>query len=191
MPHLPSNRSEGSIYQTLCVWSSSTILRNAQGYTCRRGNLDALNRRPNMGASSESQRFQAMLFDWVTLNLSVGLAVLLQSSYVAIVGELQLAVLVPLIAYTVLRGHNSWSFGRRSRRCGGVVKGLFEFVWSTCLDPTIMDLDALTGEQRTALAQLEAITNGADTDTQISLLESVNWDVQVSVSPLAVLSGWC
>lgn len=43
------------------------------------------------------------------------------------------------------------------------------------------DVDALNGEQRTALAQLEAITNGADLDTQISLLESVNWDVQVGL----------
>lgn len=48
----------------------------------------------------------------------------------------------------------------------------------------MIDLDALTVDQRTALAQLEAITNGADLDTQISLLESVNWDVQVGVSPL-------
>lgn len=60
-------------------------------------------------------------------------------------------------------------------------KCLFEF-GQHALDPTMTDLDALTGEQRTALAQLEAITNGADLDTQISLLESVNWDVQVGVA---------
>jgi hypothetical protein len=55
------------------------------------------------------------------------------------------------------------------------------FIWSACLDPTMTDLDGLTHEQKTALAQLEAITNGADLDTQVSLLESVNWDVQVGV----------
>jgi hypothetical protein len=41
------------------------------------------------------------------------------------------------------------------------------------------DLDALTESERDALSQLQAITNGADVDTQISLLQSVNWDVQV------------
>lgn len=40
-------------------------------------------------------------------------------------------------------------------------------------------LDALTESERDALAQLQAITDGADVDTQISLLQSVNWDVQV------------
>lgn len=40
-------------------------------------------------------------------------------------------------------------------------------------------LDALTESERDALAQLQAITDGADVETQISLLQSVNWDVQV------------
>lgn len=42
-------------------------------------------------------------------------------------------------------------------------------------------LDALTDQEKQALTQLQAITNGADVDTQISLLQSVDWDVQVSL----------
>jgi hypothetical protein len=41
-------------------------------------------------------------------------------------------------------------------------------------------LDALTENERDTLSQLQAITEGADVDTQISLLQSVDWDLQVS-----------
>lgn len=82
----------------------------------------------------------------------------------------------PTITFTVLGGRHPWTQSPRLRWSKTSV-----WIWLTCLDPTMTDMDALTGEQRTALAQLEAITNGADLDTQISLLESVNWDVQVGV----------
>ena len=41
------------------------------------------------------------------------------------------------------------------------------------------DLDDLTTSQREALGQLQAITNGADIPSEIAILASVNWDVQV------------
>jgi len=41
-------------------------------------------------------------------------------------------------------------------------------------------VDALTDAERDTLSQLQAITNGADVDTQISLLQSVDWDLPVS-----------
>jgi FAS-associated factor 2 len=43
------------------------------------------------------------------------------------------------------------------------------------------DLDDLTTSQREALGQLQAITNGADIPSEIAILASVNWDVQVGV----------
>ena len=86
-----------------------------------------------------------------------------------------------LIAYIVLGGHRLLAFLVGAVTTLGGQRRPFEFGQRAWTQPTMTDLDALTGEQRTALAQLEAITNGADLDTQISLLESVNWDVQVRV----------
>lgn len=43
-------------------------------------------------------------------------------------------------------------------------------------------MDALTDAEKETLSQLQAITNGADEDIQISLLQSVDWDLQVSAS---------
>ena len=40
-------------------------------------------------------------------------------------------------------------------------------------------MEALTDPERETLSQLQVITNGADVDIQISLLQSVNWDLQV------------
>lgn len=40
-------------------------------------------------------------------------------------------------------------------------------------------LESLTEAQRTALGQLQSITNGADIDAEIGVLSSVGWDVQV------------
>jgi hypothetical protein len=42
-------------------------------------------------------------------------------------------------------------------------------------------MEALTDSERDTLSQLQAITNGADVDIQISLLQSVNWDLQVRI----------
>ena len=41
------------------------------------------------------------------------------------------------------------------------------------------DLDNLTTSQREALGHLQAITNGADISSEIAILSSVDWDVQV------------
>jgi len=41
------------------------------------------------------------------------------------------------------------------------------------------DLDNLTTSQREALGHLQSITNGADIPSEIAILSSVNWDVQV------------
>jgi len=43
-------------------------------------------------------------------------------------------------------------------------------------------MEALTDSERETLSQLQAITNGADLDIQISLLQSVNWDLEVCLS---------
>lgn len=43
-----------------------------------------------------------------------------------------------------------------------------------------MDLDTLSPSQRQALSQLQAVTNGGDTEVAIGVLDSVGWDVQVS-----------
>ena len=40
-------------------------------------------------------------------------------------------------------------------------------------------MDNLTSEQSDALAQLRAITNGADDEVTVSVLQSVDWDLQV------------
>lgn len=40
------------------------------------------------------------------------------------------------------------------------------------------ELDTLTDEQRSSLAELQTITQG-DLETHIALLQSVNWDLQV------------
>lgn len=44
-----------------------------------------------------------------------------------------------------------------------------------------MDRDALSATQQEALSQLQALTNGGDAEVAISVLESVDWDVQVSL----------
>ncbi|KAF7795473.1 hypothetical protein EIP86_006634 [Pleurotus ostreatoroseus] len=41
-----------------------------------------------------------------------------------------------------------------------------------------MDQDALSPTQRTALGQLQALTNGGDPEVAVGVLESVDWDVQ-------------
>lgn len=43
-----------------------------------------------------------------------------------------------------------------------------------------MDVESLSPAQRDALAQLQALTNGGDAEVAIGVLESVDWDVQVS-----------
>ncbi|PVF96978.1 hypothetical protein CPB86DRAFT_761237 [Serendipita vermifera] len=45
-------------------------------------------------------------------------------------------------------------------------------------------LDALTDKERDTLSQLQAITEGADMDTQISLLQSVDWDLQAALQAI-------
>ena len=45
-----------------------------------------------------------------------------------------------------------------------------------------MDTDALSQSQRDALSQLQALTDGGDTEVAIAVLESCGWDVQVSAS---------
>ncbi|KAG8798693.1 hypothetical protein FRC17_007350, partial [Serendipita sp. 399] len=47
-----------------------------------------------------------------------------------------------------------------------------------------MSLDALTDSEREKLEQLQAITNGADVDIQISLLQSVDWDLQAALQAI-------
>ena len=42
-----------------------------------------------------------------------------------------------------------------------------------------MDLDALSPSQTQAFNQLQTLTNGGDPDVAVSVLDSVNWDVQV------------
>lgn len=50
------------------------------------------------------------------------------------------------------------------------------------LKPTIlMDYDALSSSQKEALSQLQALTNGGDVEVAIGVLDSVEWDVQVSI----------
>ena len=41
------------------------------------------------------------------------------------------------------------------------------------------DLDTLTDSQREALSQLQAVTERSDVETQLGVLKSVDWDVQV------------
>lgn len=41
-------------------------------------------------------------------------------------------------------------------------------------------MEHLSPSQRDAVNQLQALTNGGDVDVTIDVLESVNWDVQVS-----------
>lgn len=43
-----------------------------------------------------------------------------------------------------------------------------------------MDRDALSPSQQEALSQLQALTNGGDAEVAIAMLESAEWDVQVS-----------
>lgn len=40
-------------------------------------------------------------------------------------------------------------------------------------------MDTLSASQREALSQLQALTNGGDAEVAISVLQSVDWDVQV------------
>ena len=54
-----------------------------------------------------------------------------------------------------------------------------------------MDRDALSSSQQEALSQLQALTNGGDTEVTIGVLESVGWDVQVSHHCLALPLGFC
>lgn len=42
-------------------------------------------------------------------------------------------------------------------------------------------LESLTDSQRLALTQLQSLTNGGDIDIEVAILESVGWDVQVSI----------
>lgn len=54
----------------------------------------------------------------------------------------------------------------------------------SCIDlPNTMDTDALSFSQREALSQLQALTNGGDTEVAIGVLDSCGWDVQVSAHP--------
>ena len=48
-------------------------------------------------------------------------------------------------------------------------------------------MDELTDEQRVALSQFKDMTNGGDDDVAISMLQSVDWDVQVC--PASLLLG--
>ena len=48
-----------------------------------------------------------------------------------------------------------------------------------------MDHDALSETQRQALEQLQALTNGGDVEVARSVLQSVDWDVQVRVVSVA------
>jgi hypothetical protein len=43
-------------------------------------------------------------------------------------------------------------------------------------------ISSLTPSQAAALEQLQAITNGGDTDVAMDVLASVGWDVQVSTA---------
>lgn len=43
-----------------------------------------------------------------------------------------------------------------------------------------MDTDTLSATQKDALAHLQAIMGGGDADVAVGVLESVDWDVQVS-----------
>ena len=45
-----------------------------------------------------------------------------------------------------------------------------------------MDVDSLSPAQRDALSQLQALTDGGDTEVAIGVLSSVDWDVQVCSS---------
>lgn len=47
--------------------------------------------------------------------------------------------------------------------------------------------DELTGAQRASLEQLTQITNGADPEHERAILESVGWDVAVSIHCLLVV----
>ena len=49
-----------------------------------------------------------------------------------------------------------------------------------------MDVNTLTPAQRDALAQLQALTNGGDTEVSIGVLASVDWDVQVCRHSLCI-----
>lgn len=42
-----------------------------------------------------------------------------------------------------------------------------------------MDYDTLSASQQEAVAQLQALTDGGDAEVAISVLDSVQWDVQV------------
>ena len=50
-----------------------------------------------------------------------------------------------------------------------------------------MDVDSLSPAQRAALSQLQALTDGGDTEVAIGVLASVDWDVQVSMIVFAML----
>jgi len=43
-------------------------------------------------------------------------------------------------------------------------------------------MDGLSNDRRAALSKLRELTNGADDDVAVSVLSSVNWDVQVCTS---------
>jgi hypothetical protein len=43
-----------------------------------------------------------------------------------------------------------------------------------------LKMDHLTEEQKVALEQLQSITNSSDDDVTVSVLQSVDWDVQVN-----------
>ena len=45
--------------------------------------------------------------------------------------------------------------------------------------PLTMDYDALSASQKEAVDQLRALTDGGDAEVAISVLESVQWDVEV------------
>ena len=45
-----------------------------------------------------------------------------------------------------------------------------------------MDYDALSPSQKEAVDQLQALTNGGDVEVAIGVLDSMEWDVQVSIS---------
>lgn len=63
---------------------------------------------------------------------------------------------------------------------GEWLRGLYA---SVCL---VHSMD-LTDSQRQALDQLRELTNGANDESSISILQSVDWNVQVNYSALSVI----